>query len=498
MMKLRDDRGSLPLAMLLTIVGVGLSGLLSATLNVQFGSTKFTAQRADSLDAAHAGLQIGLGHIRAAAGDKTKLPCGPFNGAVTGATRQTYSVVLYYLTQQPPAGNTVWAAANRLSCTGTYLSGGSPQFVMLQAVGLAVAGQPARTVAATYTLRLSSIDDIPGGLIHVWSAVQPPNPDLCFAAPSASPAVNAVLTVQICDNTSDAQKFVYGSDNQLVLAVSRRNGSSSMCLETPSSANNNQPVSFHQCSNGNPQDFWYTASHNFDSFKGTICYHINQPVVPGSQVTVVDSSNDPPNVTPQDASCSGTYANWKTFKPDPSVGLGMVLDSGQLVSFGLYNSCVANDAGVADMQGCENNNGAAIDWNYVWTLPDPSVDGPITTTNPTGHKTYCLVSPGTTTSGTYVTISQCPTPVPASMTWHRSKSTGLYATSYRLESGYGVAAGSPPYCLRPIDPNATPPDPFLASNVTRLVIATCDGTDLQKWNAPTAVLETTLTDVTES
>jgi len=34
--------------------------------------------------------------------------------------------------------------------------------------------------------------------------------------------------------------------------------------------------------------------------------------------------------------------------------------------------------------------------------------------------------------------------------------------------------------------------------VTRLVMATCDGTDLQKWNAPTAVLETTLTDVTES
>ena len=444
MIKIRDDRGSLPLAMLLTIVGVGLSGLLAATLNVQFGSSKFTAQRSDALDAAHAGLQVGLGHVRAANGDKTKLPCGPFTGAVTGATRQTYSVVLYYLTLQPPAGNTTWAAANRLSCTGAYLTGGSPQFVMLSSTGLAVAGQPARTVTATYTLRVSTIDDIPGGLIHVWSAVQPPNPDLCFAAPNASPAVNAVLTVQVCDNTNDAQKFVYAADNQLILAVTRRNGSSQMCLETPSSANSTQPVSFHQCSNGNPQDFWYTASHNFESFKGTICYHINTPVVPGSQVTVADASNDPPNVTPANASCGGTYANWKTFKPDPSVGLGMVLDSGQLVSFGLYNSCVSDDAGTADMQGCQNNNGAAIDWNMIWTLPDPSVDGPITTTSKT-NKTYCLVSPGTTGYGAYVTIAQCPTPVPASMVWHRTKSTGLYATSYRLESGYGVAAGSPAY-----------------------------------------------------
>jgi hypothetical protein len=47
----RDDRGSLPLAMLLTIIGVGLSGLVAATVNAQLTAARSTAQRADAVDA---------------------------------------------------------------------------------------------------------------------------------------------------------------------------------------------------------------------------------------------------------------------------------------------------------------------------------------------------------------------------------------------------------------------------------------------------------------
>ena len=419
MMKIRNDDGSLPLAMLLTIVAVALSALLVGTLSLQLRSTRYAVQRSDALDAAEAGIQVGVGHIRSAGGTVTQLPCGPYSGAVVGATQQAYTVTLYYLSSRPPAGNTTWAAANKLSCTGTYLTSGTPLYVMLASTGRVVTGGQGRTVTATYPIHSASRDNLAGGLIHAWSAVQPPNPDLCFSATNNPPNVGDPITIQICDSTNPLQKFTYNANNQLVLVATLSNtAQSEMCLEASSS--NGQTVKFKQCSNGVPQQINYNLTQNLEGSTGNgpsgICYNVANPGVPGGTVVMASSSGNNGNGN-GGGSGSGTGGcglpanTTRTFLPDILVGLGAVLSSGQLASFRLSGYCLSDDVGTVDMQACQYGT---IDWNMIWTLPDPALDGPITATN-TSNKKQCLVSPGTITSGSYVTVVQCPTTIPASM-----------------------------------------------------------------------------------
>src|SRR4051795_7016931 len=95
-----DDTGSLAMAMLLIIVAVGLSSLMLPQVVVQARSTRAAVGHVDSLNAAQTGLEVGLGHIRAAvtsgAGDEGKLPCGPFAGNVSGGAVAAYSVKINY------------------------------------------------------------------------------------------------------------------------------------------------------------------------------------------------------------------------------------------------------------------------------------------------------------------------------------------------------------------------------------------------------------------
>ena len=63
-----------------------------------------------------------------------------------------------------------------------------------------------------------------------------------------------------------------------------------------------------------------------------------------------------------------------------------------------------------------------------------------------------------------------------------STDTGTYATSYRLADGYGN-------CLTATDPGATPADLYPGGRqISKLVVAACDGNARQKWNAPPGAL----------
>jgi hypothetical protein len=71
------------------------------------------------------------------------------------------------------------------------------------------------------------------------------------------------------------------------------------------------------------------------------------------------------------------------------------------------------------------------------------------------------------------------------MTWTVSTATGLYASSYRIQDAYG-------FCLQPTDPSASPTDFFSDGNkISKLTVATCSGSTLQKWNAPPDILQPT-------
>jgi hypothetical protein len=64
--------------------------------------------------------------------------------------------------------------------------------------------------------------------------------------------------------------------------------------------------------------------------------------------------------------------------------------------------------------------------------------------------------------------------------WTVYGKTSSYATSYEITDNSG-------YCLQPTDPTATPTD-FFNADISKSIVAKCNGSTLQKWNAPPNVL----------
>jgi hypothetical protein len=509
----RDDTGSLPLAMLLTVIGVGLSGLLASTLNAQLAASRATAQRAEAADAAQSGIEIALGQIRTArnattnAGDYTKLPCGPFTGQVSVGTKQSYTVQVYYLTAQPPAGGVAWAQTNKLACSaGGTLATGKPTYVLLSSTGKAVSGQAGRTVNATYRLHTKSRQNVAGGLIRLYGAT---SPELCMAAPSATPPAGATLTMQPCDAASATQRFAYDPTLNLALTASRADGSTGMCLDALA---HGDPVLFQPCAPAtapvNRQQWSLNDRGNFEGWNGTnpnsTCFHLTAPGVAGSQVVLHATAADPAGVSQQDAACGGDYTTSRTFTPDAEVGTGRAgAATGQLVNFDQFGRCLdvtADNVGADHLViwPCKQKPSGTIQWNQVFTLPAftgtaTSANGRIVTKTPDGQE-YCLLSPGSTSG--YVKVQLCSAAPAAAIQWTRQGATGVFATAYRIESTYGAPTGVT-YCLTPTDRTATAPD-LWQQGASKSVLRVCDSSAAQKWNALPTILSSALTDVSEN
>jgi type II secretory pathway pseudopilin PulG len=506
----RDDTGSLPMAMLLTVIGIGLSGLLAATLSAQFSAARSTAQRADAADAAQSGIEAALGRIRTAndsatgAGVYTKLPCGPFTGRVSTATTQAYTVQVYYLPAQPPAGDTTWAGNNKLPCTGTYLAAGKPLYVLLSSTGAAVSGQPGRTITATYPLYTKGRENVAGGLIKLYGVS---NPELCMAAPSGTPATGAALSMQVCDAASPAQRFAYESNLNLVLAATRSDGDTGMCLDA---AAHGDPVLFQPCEPATApvkrQQWSFNDRGNFEGVHGAtlngVCFHLTAPGVAGSAVVLHATAKDPAGVSQQDAACGGDYTTSRTFTPEAEVGAGRAGPAtGQLVNFDQFGRCLevtADNVGADHLviRPCKQKPSGAVQWSQVFTLPAitgpaTSATGRITTTAADGQQ-YCLLSPGGTSG--YVKVQLCSLAPAAATQWTRRAATGVFATAYRIESTFGAPAGVT-YCLAPTDPDAVAPD--LWQGASKSILQVCNDSAAQKWNAPPMILSSALTDVAE-
>jgi hypothetical protein len=94
---------------------------------------------------------------------------------------------------------------------------------------------------------------------------------------------------------------------------------------------------------------------------------------------------------------------------------------------------------------------------------------------------------------------------PPELTWTVYSDTGRRSTSYRIESTYRSTPTGGPFCLSPTDPRATPADLWNGGiggasynfSTSKLVLATCNGSDLQKWNAAAVSTESTLRDIVE-
>ncbi len=504
-----DDTGSMALALLLTLIGISLSALLVPVILTQVGSTREDIQRVHALNAAQAGLDVALGHIRAAddgagAGLIAKLPCPtlPLSGSVGVGGTARYEVNIDYLPSDPRGQPQSWIAANRIACLAGGGTFSTPAYALLRSQGTdqptgAFSSDPsqcpvaARCLQATYTFQTNN-QHLIGGLIHVFKTAT--SNDLCMDAGSGSPAAGANLQMRPCSAGSSQQKFAYNENLTLVLVSSQTASMPlGMCLDAGTPQAVGLVVKFQACaSTTSPQQQW--SINDSANFEGTndgiglngLCFNVQSQNVPGSFVVLGSVSG---------SDCRQGYDNIETFSPDASVGAGAAgPGSGQLVDFSQFGRCLdvtEQNVGASYLiawpckQAPDPSN---ITWNQKWTLPAISATtgsgtGRITTTKPSSG-TYCLQSPGSTAAGQYVRVVLCPGSTPVNMTWTVYGDTGSYETGYRIKDGYGN-------CLSPTDPDATPPDFYTGGGqqISKIVVATCSGSTLQKWNAPPNILQ---------
>jgi hypothetical protein len=498
------------MAMLLAMIGVSLAGLLLPMMVTQIGSTREEVRRSLELNAAEAGLDIGLGHIRSAddgtgtgTGALAELPCGLLAGAVgIGAGRYEVTVDYFPVDPQGHAEDLSWISLNRISC----LAGGgplsAPAYALLRSQGTATAAGafstvPNRTVHGTYTFQTTN-QNIAGGLVHVYQTAT--SDDLCMDAGSGSPAAGTSLQMQPCTPGDSQQTFAYDTHlNLLLVSAKTPLLPLGMCLDagTPHAAG--QVVAFQPCATTTkPQQQW--SINDSANFEGTTdgktldgyCFHVQTPNTPGSFVVL-------------STSCHGAYDNIQTFQPEPPVGAGAAgPDANQLVNFSEFGRCLdvteqnVNYAYLIAWPCKQAPDPANITWNQKWALPviaakATEATGPITTKPAAGL--YCLQSPLSIAAGRYVKTVLCPVAgaTPANMLWTVHAGTTSYATSYRIEDDSG-------YCLTYTDPNAIPADLYPnVKLISKIVVATCSGSTAQKWNAPPNILQSLpLKDVGES
>ncbi|MBM2619623.1 ricin-type beta-trefoil lectin domain protein [Actinoplanes sp. LDG1-06] len=519
----RDDRGNMTLAMLVVVVGLTLSGTLGTLVISQIKSAGYDARRIMALHASQSGLEAGLAQIRASTkvnkdgetrGDKTKLQCDPMTGSVGQGNSGTWSVSVVYYDADPQGHwtDTTWLTAHRISCTTTDGPKDVPFFAVFTSVGTAsYQGQIARrTLTGTYVFHLENTN-ILGGLVHVYRGSTALN-DLCIDAGSGDPAPDTPARLQLCSAGSTAQTWAYTATLQFVLVSSQTKSLPyGMCLDAGSTHVANARVLLQPCQTTKPsiyrQQWSFNDSANLVGTNSTgtdvdgFCFNVETANQPGSYLIITKT-------------CTSGYNNVTTFSADANVGAGQAASDvgrsiGQLINYNQFGRCL-DDTGANPNAThmiawpCKQNpNPNKVLWNQRYTLPafpgdsDKSKDatelnyntGTITMTFTA--VTYCLQSPLSTAVYKYVTTKICDGS--AAQQWTVYGRTKLYATSYIIKDVNGK-------CLQPRDPNASPADLYQAVNkISKIYVADCDGSTLQKWNADKNVIEAlALKDINEN
>jgi hypothetical protein len=498
--RVADDRGSLPLAMLVSIIGVGLSAFMSTLVISQLHTTAFEARRVQALHASQAGLDVGLAQVRAATkidssgatvGDTTKLPCTALTGTVGAAA---YSVTAAYYDADPQGHlpDSTWVSTHGVLCAAGHGTRTVPDFVVFTSTGTATdAGSSSRTLRGTYVVHTSNAN-ISGGLVHVYRGNTTLN-DLCIDAGSGDPAAGTAATMQLCNAGAVAQTWSYNGNLQFQLVSSQTPSRlAGMCLDAGATHAVNNPVVLQPCQTTTPglyrQQWSINDSSNLVGSNSTgtdvdsYCFNVASANTPGSALIITTS-------------CNGSYNNVSTFSVDANVGAGQASSPvgqaiGQLVNFNQFGRCLDDtgqnpDATYMIAWPCKQNpNASKVAWNQRYTLPAlpaaasvaNKADNHGTGTITTKGALYCLQSPMSPDLYQYVTTKACTKAT--NQQWTVYGKTDLYATSYQIVDGTGR------YCLQPRDVNADPADLFQAVNkVAKIYVAPCDGSTLQKWNA---------------
>jgi hypothetical protein len=463
-----DERGSMPMAMLIVTIGVSLSAFLAPLVVKQFTNTRTAVNSDTALNAAQSGLDVMMAQVRAAADDKLNgtledLPACTLSGdAGTPGTGEKlpYTVTIEY---RDVNGTKLTCPTDDVPATAVVTSTGT-------------APQSSRTLTATYVFSTSNTN-IPGGQIRIDTSSAGA---MCIdAGPDRTPPAGTRPTMRKCDGSS-RQRFGYTADLYLKLVGSEGTGApNGMCLDSSANRTSSVVVSFSAC----PQE---ARVPRFQwSLDGASVFHVTT----GTQTA--DSSWCLNLKTANQAGSNlglagcGSSTTMNVFRSDPGVGAGMAGDStAQMVNYAQFSRCLdltGHDPGAKYMIAwfCKQAPNGVVEYNQIWTHPVPekpavSATGRIILTK--SGTPWCLTSPRSTAG--YTTVTQCTTANKNSpeLQWTVFADTGDYGTSYRVVDTAGL-------CLQPTDLNITPKDTH-SDGTSKVKIEKCSSSELQKWNAP--------------
>jgi hypothetical protein len=479
------DRGSMPMALLVITVGITLSAAIAPLVVRQIGATRTFASRDVALNAAQAGMDVMMARVRAAAesdlsGLLEKLPPCTLSGdaGVAGAGEvMSYAVTIVYRDQDGAA----------LSCPATNV----PTTAVVTSVGRATAGAP-RTLTANYVFTTSNTN-IPGGQIKIDTSALG---DQCVdAGPAKSPASGTKVVMKTC-NGSSPQQFGYTADLYLKLISSESSTAPyGMCLDTGASHANGNLVVFQPCPSTarTPRYQW--------SLDGASLFHSTGPTSGIESLCMTVTTVGVADSTVQLANSCSASTTKNVWRSGAGVGAGMAGDStAQLVNYAQFSRCLdvtSQNPSATYMIAwfCKQSPNGVVDWNQQWVHPVPTAPAITATGNIIVTRSgvpYCLKSPLNPATNLYTTVVGCTATnkTTPELTWTVYHDTGDYGTSYRIIDASG-------YCLTPTDLNATPKDTH-SDGTSKVKVAVCNTSELQKWNAPPNINKPTpLTDLTE-
>ncbi len=505
----RRDDGSMPMAMLLLIISTGLIMAVATVVFGQQSHTRNDVQRIKALSAAQTGIEVAVGAIRMSTtpdgfGDPRALPCSVMTGRTSAASDDAqFSVRVYYTKAVPPSGDIQWATqpANRWDCGATATS--MPAHALIQATG---SYGVQRTLTATYSFTtVTQNDRIGGGLVRAYSTN---NGNYCISAAATTALSGSQLLVKVCDAQNPLQRFAYQAGLTITLADITTPTGQRLCLDGGSTMAAGNPVRLQPCAPApTRQQVWGSDDHSVFYLQPTattiLCLRSSKGDTDGATVSLTGPARA--------GQCVKDWSETATFITDPQFGAGKAGPAtGQLVNSHQFGRCIdvtANDVTTPYLVvfPCKQPLTGPVLWNQNWVLPAATSDssrrsGPIHTT--TGGTTYCLKNPGSTSAlGNYLTVQSCNpgSVLPTSLQWTVNGDTGRQSTSFRIESSHLVPPGGTSTCISVTNPNATNPDVWRTHNlaVSKLITATCDDSDLQKWNIAPRASQASLTDIME-
>ncbi|TFW00125.1 hypothetical protein [Orlajensenia leifsoniae] len=506
------ERGSaLISALIFMLLLASLSLVLASVLLAQAVPEKLAFKGTRTVYAAESGMQSTLGVLRSIPalpdasgkiyGNKAKLPCavsGTVDGVATGAR---YAATIRYYATDPGAQTDAWrnSTTNQILCTVGAGTAIQPKYALIVSVGqdAAVAGQSAtfgnRSLAAVYEFPLTNVN-IPGGYIYAFGTT------VCLQAEGLTAgSLVRYQTAANCNNPT-TQYWVYDTNYTLRLASSTLTATP-LCITGPTTTGSTatEKVKLQACKSSSDT----TRSTQLWSYEGGDRWRGQNTTISTGYNTLCLSSGQ--NTTTPTGGVTGTppvpllYLSvgtlcadkvaWGSFTPQAAVGPGNAsYATKEVTNYKEFGRCLDVTAGSItstymitypckqDPSGTGTPPGTGfLYWNHKWFYNEPAAgassapDQDFYVYDGSGTK-KCLQTPLDTASSKYVIFTGCSSSE-VRQDWTRVGSTGDYATSYLFLDTYGR-------CL------AINPADLHDSAYSKVVVATCNGSTLQKWNAP--------------